>query len=130
MRHKKSNKSQTNFFSETKFLLLSFLLLSLLAGGCAGGNFSSKDIWEKAKSTVRAAYIKTQRAVTNTLITIGKYQRDHAYGRKDTGETQTTKDKSNRNPAPRPTETPRMDDRFPSRTPDAVEENLRPDHAR
>lgn len=106
------------------------MLFSILAGGCAGSNFSSKNVWEKTKSTVQSAYFKTQKAVTNTLISIGKYQRDHAYGRKDTGETTTTNDHSNRIPATPSAETPRMHDRFPSRTPAEVEENLGPGQTR
>lgn len=130
MRRKNTSKSQTNFYSDKKLLLLSAMLLSILAGGCTGSNFSSKNVWEKTKSTVQSAYVKTQKVVTNTLISIGKYQRDHAYGRKDTGETKTTNDKSNRIPATPSAETPRMHDRFPSRTPAEVEENLRPGHTR
>ena len=131
MRRKKSNKSLTNFYSETKYLfLLPAMLLGILAGGCAGSNYSSQDVWEKTKTTVRSAYIKTQRAVTNTLISIGKYQRDHAYGQEDTGETRAKNEKNNRKPVARPAETPRMDDRFPSRTPAETEENLRPGQAR
>lgn len=106
------------------------MLFSILAGGCTGSNFSSKNVWERTKSTVQSAYFKTQKAVTNTLISIGKYQRDHAYGRKDTGETKTTNHKSNRIPATPSAETPSMDDRFPSRTPAEVEENLRSGHTR
>ena len=106
------------------------MLFSILAGGCTGSNVSSKNVWERTKSTVQSAYFKTQKAVTNTLISIGKYQRNHAYGRKDTGETKPANDKSNRIPATPSTETPRMHDRFPSRTPAEVEENLRPGHAR
>ena len=106
------------------------MLFSVLAGGCTGSNVSSKNVWERTKSTVQSAYFKTQKAVTNTLISIGKYQRDHAYGRKDTGETKLANDKSNRIPATPSAETPRMHDRFPSRTPAEVEENLRPGHAR
>ena len=75
---------------------------------------------------MQSAYFKTQKAVTNTLISIGKYQRDHAYGRKDTGETTTTNDYSKRIPATSPAKTPRRHDRFPSRTPAEVEENLGP----
>ncbi len=130
MRRKNTSKSQTNFYSDKKLLLLSAMLFSILAGGCTGSNFSSKNVWEKTKSTVQSAYVKTQKVVTNTLISIGKYQRDHAYGRKDTGETKTTNDKSNRIPATPSAETPRMHDRFPSRTPAEVEENLRPGHTR
>ena len=106
------------------------MLFSILAGGCTGSNFSSKNVWEKTKSTVQSAYFKTQKAVTNTLISIGKYQRDHAYGQKDTGETKTTNDTSNRIPATPSAETPRMHDRFPSRTSAEVEENLKPGHTR
>lgn len=106
------------------------MLFSILAGGCSGSNFSSKVIWENTKSTVQSAYFKTQKAVTNTLISIGKYQRDHAYGRKDTGETITTNDHSNRIPATSPAKTPRMHDRFPPRTPAEVEENLGPGQTR
>lgn len=113
-----------------KFLLLPAMLLSILAGGCAGSNYSSQDVWEKTKTTVRSAYVKTQRAVTNTLISIGKYQRDHAYGREDTGETRAKNEKNNRNPVARPAETPRKNDRFPSRTPAEMEENLRPGQVR
>lgn len=130
MRRKNTSKSQTNFYSGKKLLLLSAMLFSILAGGCTGSNVSSKNVWEKTKSTVQSAYFKTQKVVTNTLISIGKYQRDHAYGRKDTGETKPTNDKSNRTPATPSAETPRMHDRFPSRTPAEVEENLRPAHAR
>ena len=130
MKHKNTNKSQIDTCLKRISLFLSAMLLSVLIAGCAGSNFSSKNIWEKTKSTVRTTYFKAQRAVTNTLITIGKYQRDHAYGREDTGEIQTTKDKSNRKPAPHPAETPRMDDRFPSRAPAEVEENLKPGHTR
>ncbi len=106
------------------------MLLSILAGGCAGSNYSSQDVWEKTKTTVRSAYVKTQRAVTNTLISIGKYQRDHAYGREDTGETRAKNEKNNRKPVARPAETPRKNDRFPSRTPAEMEENLRPGQVR
>ena len=105
------------------------MLSSILAGGC-GADLSSKNAWEKTKSTFKHAYVKTERAVTNTLISIGKYQRDHAYGRESTGETHATDEKSNRNPAPRPPETSGRDEPFPSRTSGAVEENLRPDQAR
>ena len=130
MRRKNTSKSQTNFYSDKKLLLLSAMLFSILAGGCTGSNFSSKNVWEKTKSTVRSAYFKTQKSVTNTLISIGKYQRDHAYGRKDSRETKPTNEKSNRIPAAPSAETPRMHDRFPSRTPAEVEENLRSGHAR
>lgn len=126
MRCKNTNKSRTDFSSEKKVLFLSAVLLSILAGGCTGSNFSSQDVWEKTKYTVQSAYVKTQRTVTNTLISIGKYQRENAYGREDTGETPTKNDKNNRNPVARPAEAPRTHDRFPSRTPAAVEENLRP----
>ena len=104
------------------------MLLSVLIAGCAGSNFSSKDIWKKTKSTVRTAYFKTQRAVTNTLITIRKYQREHAYGRKNTGETETKNKEGTENTislTTHPVETPHPEDRFPSRTPATVEENLR-----
>ena len=130
MKRLNSSKSQTDYYSARKLILLSAVLLSFLAGGCAGSGFSSQEVWEKTKSTVQSAYFKTQRAVTNTLITIGKYQRDYAYGRKDTRETKPTNDKSNRIPAAPSTETPHMHDRFPSRTPAEVEENLRPGHSR
>ena len=130
MKRLNSSKSQTDYYSARKLILLSAVLLSFLAGGCTGSNFSSKNIWEKTKSTVQSAYFKTQKVVTNTLISIGKYQRDHAYGRKDTRETKPTNDKSNRIPATPSTETPHMHDRFPSRTPAEVEENLRPGHSR
>ena len=79
---------------------------------------------------MQSAYVKTQKVVTNTLISIWKYQRDHAYGQKNTGETKTTNDKSNRIPATPSAETPRMHDRFPSRIPAEVEENLKPGHTR
>lgn len=130
MKRENTNKSQIDTCLKRISLFLSAMLLSVLIAGCAGSNSSSKNILEKTKSTVRTAYFKAQRAVTNTLITIGKYQRDHAYGREDTGEIQTTKDKRSRKPAAHPVETPRMDDRFPSRTPAEVEENLRPGQAR
>ena len=130
MKRLHSSKSQTNYYSARKPILLSAVLLSFLAGGCSGSNFSSQEVWEKTKSTARSAYFKTQRAVTNTLITIGKYQRDNAYGRDDNVKSQITDVKNNRNPAPRPAETTRMDDRFPSRIPAAEEENLKPAQTR
>ena len=116
MRRKNTNKSQTNFYAEQKILFVSTILLSILAGGCG---------WENTKATVQSAYVKTEKAVTNTLISIGKYQRDHAYGQGDSGETQSTDDINSKTPAPRPAETPRTVDRFPSRTTTPVEENLR-----
>ncbi len=124
------NKSQTNLYAEQKILFASAILLSILVGGCAGGNFSSKDLWEKTKTTAQSAYFNTQKAVTNTLISIGKYQRDHAYGQDDKEETQSTDDINSRNPALRPAETPRTDDWFPSKTTTPVEENLRSGQAR
>ena len=133
MKRLNSSKSPTDYYSARKLILLSAVLLSFLAGGCTGSNFSSQEIWEKTKSTARSAYFKTHRAVTNTLITIGNYQRNHAYGRNDTEEKQPANDKSSedkKSPAVRLPETPRSQDRFPSRTPAAVEENLRPGQAR
>ena len=124
---KNTNKSQTHLKTERKFLFLSILLMSFLAGGCAGTGLSSKDIWEKTKSTAHSAYIKTQRAVTNTLISIGKYQRENANKQQASSETKNTNDKNAKNktkPTPRPSETPRFQDRFPSRTPSVMEENL------
>ena len=117
MRRKNTNKSQTNFYAEQKIFFVSTLLLSILAGGCG---------WENTKATVQSAYVKTQKAVTNTLISIGNYQRDHAYGQGDSGETQSTDEINSKKPASRPAETPRTVDRFPSRTTTPVEENLRP----
>ena len=118
MRRKNTNKSQTNFYPGKKFFFLYPLLLSILAGGCG---------WENTNAAFRSAYFKTQRAVTNTFISIGKYQRDHAYGRQDTGETQTKTDKrpeAANSPTVHPSETPRSQDRFPSRTSAPVEEDL------
>ena len=133
MRCKNTNKSQTNFQTERKFLFLSLVLMGFLAGGCAGTGLSSQDIWEKTKSTAQSAYVKTQRAVTNTLISIGKYQRENANGEQSTQETKTTPDKDTKNKRKtiiQPTETPRLQDRFPSRTPPAREESLSPGQAR
>ena len=130
MKRLNSSKSQTDYYSARNLVLLSAVLLGFLAVGCTGSSFSSQEIWDKTKSTARSAYIKTERAVSNTLITIGKYQRDHAYGRDDSVKPQKTEAKNNSNPAPRPAETTRTDDRFPSRAPAATEENLRPGQAR
>ncbi len=133
MKRLNSNKSQTDYYSARKLILLSAVLLSFLAGGCTGNNYSSQEIWEKTKSTARSAYFKTQRAVTNTLITIGNYQRDYAYGRNDAEGKQPTIDKSTedkKSPAVRLPEAPRSQDRFPSRSSAAMEENLRPGQAR
>ena len=133
MRCKNTNKSQTNFQTERKFLFLSLVLMGFLAGGCAGTGLSSQDIWEKTKSTAQSAYVKTQRAVTNTLISIGKYQRENANGEQNTQETKATPDKDTKNKIKtiiQPTEPPRLQDRFPTRTPPAREESLRPGQAR
>lgn len=94
------------------------MLLSILIGGCG---------WENTRATARSAYVKTQRAVTNTLLTIGKYQRDHAYGQQRNEKTDTKSDKNTENKkvlTASPNEMPNPDDRFPSKTHLAREENL------
>ena len=126
MRRKNTRKSQTNFYPARKLILLSAVLLSFLAGGCET-TFTSKHVWEKTKITAKHAYRKTQKAVTNTLISIVKYQRDHANEQKLPSATNTKDEKgieNIRNITTRPVEKPRPDDRFPSRMHSIREENL------
>ena len=120
MREKNTNEPQTDFYSPGKILLLAIALPIFLVGGCGGAGLSAKNIWEN-----------TKKSVSETLVSISKYQRESAKKKRNPGKTRavTTKGQSaqdERKPVARPTEARPFQDRFPSRGHSPREEDLNP----
>ena len=122
MREKNTNEPQTDFYSPGKLLLLATALPIFLVGGCGGAGLSAKNIWEN-----------TKKSVSDTLVSISKYQRESAKRKRNPGKTRpgtgTTKEQSaqdERKPVARPTEARPFQDRFPSRGHSPREEDLNP----
>ena len=124
MREKNTHEPQTDFYFQGKLLLLAAALLIFLVGGCGGAGLSAKNIWKN-----------TKKSVSDTLISISKYQRESAKKKRNSGKTRavTTKGQSaqdERKPGTRPTEARPFQDRFPSRGHSPREEGLTPGKTR
>lgn len=130
MREKNTGEPRTDFSPPGRLLLAPAASLLLLAAGCGGAGAAAKNIWENTKKTV-----------SDTLVSISKYQRESAEKPGASEAKAAARPAAARRfqePLPSRKRPPRnaaraksapFQDRFPSRGHSPKEENLNPGEA-
>lgn len=137
MREKNTGEPRTDFSPPGRLLLASAASLLFLAAGCGGAGVRAKNIWENTKKTV-----------SDTLVSISKYQRESPKKQRGAEKPGASEAKAAaasaaarpfREPLPSRKRPPRnvtraksapFQDRFPSRGHSPKEEDLHPGEAR